>query len=119
MDINVFLKSVIEQDKEPVVICNTSDTIIYMNSAAVIRYAKRGGAVLIGRNLLECHNDNSRAVIKKITLGFEKGQGNDTVFTYHNPKENTDVYMVALRDENGRYIGYYEKHESRSAETEK
>ena len=32
--------------------------------------------------------------------------------------KNKDVYMVALREE-GRLIGYYEKHEYRNAETMK
>ena len=35
-----------------------------------------------------------------------------------NAKQNKDVYMVALRDE-GKLIGYYEKHEYRNVETMK
>ena len=34
-------------------------------------------------------------------------------------KENKDVYMVALRDDSGALIGYYEKHEYRNPETMK
>ena len=41
--LNVFFKSVIEQDKCPVVICNLEHEIIYMNPAAVQRYKRRGG----------------------------------------------------------------------------
>ena len=32
-------------------------------------------------------------------------------------KENKDIYMVALRDDDGNLIGYYEKHEYRNKET--
>ena len=32
-------------------------------------------------------------------------------------KENKDVYMIALRDDDGTLIGYYEKHEYRDMET--
>mgnify|MGYP006922437624 CR=1 FL=1 len=39
--------------------------------------------------------------------------------TFHNEKENRDVYMIALRDEAGTLIGYYEKHECRDVETGK
>ena len=39
------------------------------------------------------------------------------VFCKGNDKENKDVYMVALRDEGGTLIGYYEKHEYRNRET--
>lgn len=44
----------------------------------------------------------------------EKEQ-NRIVYTFHNEKQNKDVYMVALRDES-KLIGYYEKHEYRNSE---
>ena len=34
-------------------------------------------------------------------------------------KQKKDIYMVALRDENGQLIGYYEKHEYRNPEMAK
>ena len=40
------------------------------------------------------------------------------MYTFHNEKQNKDVYMVALRD-SGKLIGYYEKHEYRDRETMK
>ena len=43
----------------------------------------------------------------------------DSIYTSFNPKENKDVYMVALRDDDGNLIGYYEKHEYRNNETMK
>jgi hypothetical protein len=36
--------------------------------------------------------------------------------TFYNEKQNKDVYMVALRDDTGELIGYYEKHEYRNRE---
>lgn len=41
------------------------------------------------------------------------------MYTFRNEKENKDVYMIALRDEEGELIGYYEKHEYRNIETMK
>lgn len=38
------------------------------------------------------------------------------VYTFYNEKENKDVYMIALRDDAGTLIGYYEKHEYRNHE---
>ena len=55
-----FYKSIIDQDRCAVVICNLKHEIIYMNPTAVISYAKRGGDKLIGRRLLDCHNPESR-----------------------------------------------------------
>ena len=71
-DLNAYFKSIIDQDRESVVICDLNHIIIYMN-----------------------------------------------VYTYHNAKHDRDVYMVALRDASGTLIGYYEKHDSRKAETMK
>ena len=88
MDLSQYMKSIIDMDRASVVICNLNHEIIYMNSAAIGHYGKSGGAELIGKNLLNCHNE----------------------------KENKDVYMVALRDDAQNLIGYYEKHEYRNPE---
>lgn len=115
--LNQFFKSVLEQDTAAVVICNLDHTIIYMNPVAAIRYGKRGGYALIGKNLLECHNPSSGEMINKVVAWFKADKANNRVFTFHNEKENKDVYMIALRDDEGNLIGYYEKHEYRNLET--
>lgn len=113
-----YFKSVIDNDKNAVVICDLTHRIIYMNPAAVKRYEKRGGAALIGENLLNCHNSRSINLIEKTLMWFRENKENNIVYTSYNEKENKDVYMVALRDESGNLIGYYEKHEIRNRETE-
>lgn len=118
MELAAYFKSVMEQDRCAVVICNTEHEIIYMNPAAVERYAKRGGAELVGRSLLACHNAASVEKIRRVTAWFAQSSANNRVYTFHDDRENKDVYMVALRDEAGKLIGYYEKHEYRNAETQ-
>ncbi|MDE6035975.1 MAG: PAS domain-containing protein [Ruminococcus sp.] len=118
MEISVFLKSVIDADSMPVVICDTNHIIVYMNPSAVARYAKRGGAELVGKSLLACHNAESNVMIEKVVAWFGESMENNKVYTFHN-KENHDIYMIALRDDTGKLIGYYEKHELRTAETER
>ncbi len=105
-------------DRCAVVICNLAHEIIYMNPAACARYEKRGGANLVGKSLLDCHNAASQEMIQKVLNWFQESDTHNIIYTFHNEKENKDVYMVALRDEAGRLIGYYEKHEYRTAETE-
>lgn len=117
MELSKFFKSVIDQDLCAVVICNPEHEIIYMNPAAVARYAKRGGAELIGKSLLNCHNEKSVEKIHKVLDWFRESKEHNRIYTFHNEKENKDVYMVALRDEDGTLIGYYEKHEYRNVET--
>ncbi len=119
MDMMKIYKAVLDADRAAVVLCSLDHTIIYMNKAACERYAKWGGEKLVGRSLMDCHNERSREMIAKVLDWFGKSKDNSIVYTFKNVKENKDVYMVALRDENGELIGYYEKHEYRNAETMK
>lgn len=117
-ELTSFFQSVLEQDRCAVVICNLAHEIIYMNPAAVRHYEKRGGAGLIGQNLLDCHNEESRKQIERVVAWFAQSPEHNLVYTFHNQKQNKDVYMVALR-EGETLIGYYEKHEYRNPETMK
>lgn len=117
MNLSQYFKSIIDEDKCAVVICNPEHEIIYMNPAAIARYEKSGGADLVGRSLLDCHNSRSREMIGKAVSWFMESKEHNRIYTFHNEKENKDVYMVALRDEEGSLIGYYEKHEYRNVET--
>lgn len=119
MDNYLFFKSVLEQDRAPIVLCNLEHTIIYMNGAAVKNYEKYGGEKLLGKSLLDCHNAKSCEMIERVIEWFKKDKNNNIVYTFKNVKLNKDVYMVALRDDEKNLIGYYEKHEFRTAETMK
>ncbi len=113
-----FYKSIVDQDRAAIVICNLNHEIIYMNPAAIENYAKRGGDKLMGRSVLDCHNPESREKIRQAVAWFASDESHNMVYTFHNEKQNKDVYMVALRD-HGKLIGYYEKHEYRNLETMK
>lgn len=117
MELTNYLKSIIDEDRCAVVICNLSHEIIYMNPAAVVRYEKRGGQSLVGQSLLDCHNPQSVEKIKKVVLWFAESTDHNRIYTFYNEKENKDVYMVALRNPDGTLIGYDEKHEYRNRET--
>lgn len=117
-EIYSYYKSIVDQDRASVVICNLKHEIIYMNPAAVHNYSKHGGDKLIGQSLLYCHNPESREKIQQVIDWFAADENHNIVYTFHNVKQNKDVYMVALRDA-GKLIGYYEKHEYRDAETMK
>ena len=110
-----MFKSIIDQERASVVLCDLEHTIVYMNPASQKNYAKWG--YLIGKNLLDCHNPDSQEKIKKVVAWFLESEANNMIHTFKNEKQNKDVYMVALRDENKKLIGYYEKHEFRNAET--
>lgn len=113
-----FYKSIIDQDRCAVVICNLEHEIIYMNPAAIENYSKQGGDKLIGQNIMNCHNAESREKMRQVVVWFSASSDHNLVYTFYNEKQNKDVYMVALRSE-GKLIGYYEKHEFRNRETMK
>ena len=113
MDINIFFKSVLEQDRASIVLCDLEHTVVYINPAV----EKLHGAALLGSNLMDCHNARSRELIEKCVAWFQKDSGNNVVYESYNERENKDNYIVALRDETGTLIGYYEKHEYRDRET--
>jgi PAS domain-containing protein len=113
-----FYKSVLDQDRAAVVICNLKHEIIYMNPSAIEHYKKWGGEKMIGASLQDCHNEESREKIQRVVDWFSEDESHNIVYTFHNEKQNKDVYMVALRDA-GKLIGYYEKHEFRNPETMK
>ena len=114
-----IFKSVLEADRAAVVLCNLEHEIIYMNPVAMERYGKWGGKALLGKSLLDCHNERSRELIGKVVDWFKVSKDHNIVYTFYNQKENKDVYMVALRNDAGELIGYYEKHEYRDKETMK
>lgn len=117
MSLEKFFKAIVDSDNASVVICDKNHTIVYMNPVACKSYERYGGEDLVSKSILDCHNEHSAAAIKTVAAAFEKNPKLNRVFTFHNEKQNKDVYMIALRDETGELLGYYEKHEYRNPET--
>lgn len=105
-----FFKAVLDCDKAEIVICNLEHIIVYMNPAAIHVYGKD----LTGKSIRDCHNPQSCEKIDRVTEWFLHSNDNNVVHTFYSEKKNKDVYMVALRDDIGNLIGYYEKHEYRN-----
>lgn len=108
-----LFKSILEQDKAPIVVCDTESTVVYMNPSAIAHYKRD----LTGKSIKECHPSAANQKIDRVLDWFAKSKDNNVVYTFRNDKENKDVYMIALRDGDGILIGYYEKHEYRNRET--
>ena len=116
-ELSQFFKSIIDQDNEPIVICNLLHEIVYMNPAAVEHYSDEGGSKLIGLVIFDCHSHASAEKIDRVVRWFSESKENNIMHTSYNERKDTDFYMVALRDDDGNLIGYYEKHESRVRDT--
>ncbi len=59
--------------KGEIVISDENIDIIYMNDAAIQNHEKRGGAGLIGKSLLDCHNAESQRKIQEMYEAFADG----------------------------------------------
>lgn len=91
--------------KSPVLFANTDHMVQYLNRAAAEFYD--GGEQLLGTNLLECHDPRSQAVMKEILAAMQEGQEERLITD--NSKHR--IYMRAVRDREGRLLGYYERYE--------
>ncbi len=112
-----LFRSVLEQDRAPIVLCDLEHTVVYLNPAAACHYTRYGGADLCGRSILDCHPAPARDKLLAVVAWFAESREHNMVYTFRNDVEQKDVYMVALRDQEGCLIGYYEKHECRAPES--
>ena len=104
--INKLFKSIIDQDEAPIVVCDDSSTVVYMNPSSVAHYKVN----LVGKSIKACHPPKANEKIDEVLRWFRASKNNNKVYTFRNDTVNKDVYMVALRDDDGTLIGYYEKH---------
>ena len=102
-----LLAAILDSLSEPIIFADTEHATRYMNKAAVAHYA--GGADLIGRSMLDCHNPESQRMIIKIMATFEAGE-NECLY---KETEKRRQYMRAVRDPEGRLLGYYEWFENK------
>ena len=77
-----------------VIVSNAEGTIIYMNETAIRNYEKDGGAALIGKNLADCHNENSRKIIREIMTTHKKN-----VYTIEKRGRRKIIYQTPLMDD--------------------
>ena len=80
------LGSLFDGLRAAVTIADQDFEISFMNDRAAAFYAADGGAGLIGRNLLDCHRDEHKAVIR---AAYDRYRAGDLTPTrYHADKED-------------------------------
>ncbi|WP_041726187.1 PAS domain-containing protein [Caldisericum exile] len=99
-----ILKGILNALQIEIVFVDTTHTIRFMNKFAINNYKDRFGTDLVGKSIFNCHNENSKKLILK---GFEElVQGKDKVQVFEN--EKIKEYMIAVRNEKGSLLGYFE-----------
>ncbi|HUU95145.1 MAG TPA: PAS domain-containing protein [Phycisphaerae bacterium] len=91
--------------KDPVLFADTQHVIRYMNKAAIAHFDD--GAALLDRSLLDCHNQNSRRKIIEISAAMQASEDERLI----NEDDKQRIYMRAVRDADGKLLGYYERYE--------
>ena len=100
-----MLSVMLDNWHKPLVFVDHNHIIRYLNKPAKKKYAKYGD--VIGKSLLDCHNENSCRLIKE---GFARLQtGAEEVLLSDTPKSR--YYIHAVRDENGNLLGYYDRYD--------
>ena len=83
-----------------VTVCDKEGIIIYMNDKANETFSKHGD--LVGKSLIPCHNENSRAIIARL---LETGGTNSYTISKNGQKKM--IYQTAWK-ENGEVAGLVE-----------
>ena len=100
-----LMAAILDSLKEPVLVADTDHMTVYMNKAAIDFYT--GGESLIGRSLLECHNEVSQQMMIEILAAMQEGEEEQII----TDDEEHRIYMRAVRGRDGRLLGYYERYE--------
>ena len=86
-----------------VTVADADCNIIYMNERSRLTFANRGGADLIGHNLMDYHNDNSKAIIRRLLA-----EGGTNAYTIAKESVRKMIFQSAWRDEQGKIAGLVE-----------
>jgi PAS domain-containing protein len=100
-----FLAAILDSLKDPILFADTEHVTRYMNQAAIAYYEE--GESLIGRSLLDCHNEQSQQMMIDILAEMHEGLEERLI----TDNEEHRIYMRVVRDAAGKVLGYYERYE--------
>ncbi len=78
-------------------------SIVYMNEAAIANYSADGGKALLGKKMLGCHNENSKAIIQRLIK-----DGGTNVYTIEKAGRKKLIYQSDWKDKEGKIAGLVE-----------
>lgn len=100
-----LMAAILDSLKDPLLFADTEHIIRYMNKAAIVYYSE--GESLLGRSLLDCHNEQSQRQIIEILDAMQSGEEERLI----TDNEKHRIYMRAVRGPDGQVLGYYERYE--------
>ena len=117
MELTPYFKAFAEGSDYPLVICDTELRIIYLNSKAANAYNRAGGYDMVGKNIEIYISIEAMSKLNMVLEWFKEDPENNSIFAKRIDETNTDMYIVALRDENQNLIGICSRHICRTPDT--
>jgi len=108
-----ILAAILDSLKDPILFADTEHQTRYMNRAAIAYYEE--GEELIGRSLLDCHNQASQRMMIDILAAMQDRDLEEQLIT---DNEKHRIHMRAVRGVDGEVLGYYERYEPPAAKQE-
>ncbi len=99
------MEAILDSIKDPVLFVDTDHIVRYMNKAAIAHFDD--GEALLGRSVMDCHNQRSCGIIRDTLIALEEGTDERLIST----SDEKHIYMRAVRSPEGEVIGYYERYE--------
>jgi PAS domain-containing protein len=100
-----LMAAILDSLKDPILFADTEHVTRYMNKAATAHYEE--GEDLIGRSLLDCHNERSQQMMIEILAEMREGLEERLI----TDNEKYRIFMRAVRGTEGQVLGYYERYE--------
>jgi len=107
---STLMAAILDSLKDPILVADVEHVTRYMNKAATAYYDE--GEALIGRSLLDCHNERSQQMMIEILAEMHKGLEERLI----TDNDEHRIYMRVVRDADGKVLGYYERYEPPRAE---
>lgn len=85
-----------------ITVCNKDGIITYMNEKAKKTFEEYGGEKLVGKSLLDCHNEESKKKIKELMTSTKAN-----VYTIEKNGQKKLIYQTPIF-ENGENAGLVE-----------
>lgn len=86
-----------------VTVVDTDCNIIYMNERSRQTFANRGGAELIGHNIMDYHNERSRGIISRLLR-----EGGSNAYTIEKEGRRKMIYQTVWHKADGSLGGLVE-----------
>ena len=112
-----FFKGIIDSEEGPIVLSNLDYRVIYENSSAKKYYAPV--SPLTGKLLSTLMDDEMMSKVVMSVEWFKEDKNNNKVFAFHDKTNNMDMYILAIRNTEGKLIGFYGRREDRTPDSGK